>query len=258
MNAATIIFASLYPPQTIITPPPPIFFLRTLFGDPPYIFATLHPPSLHFRLINRLDFLSSYPFWWPPTTLTPHYLPPPPRFFLSSYPFRWPPYIFVTLLPLPYIFASLPPPPPWFFVFVRFSVTPLCIFASLPPPPRFFVFVPFSVTPPRFFFLRIPFLVNLPPPLHFRITKPPRFFIFVPLSVTPHYIFALLAPPNPLTFSSTLGGCHISNGIAHCPHWVLKTICRFSDYNSKGPCAIVSLTDWGVQNGLFKVCGNCL
>ena len=43
----------------------------------------------------------------------------------------------------------------------------------------------------------------------------------------------------------------MSNGIAHCPHgefqanlyWVLWTICRFSDYNSKGPCAIVSLTD---------------
>ena len=133
-NAATIIFASLYPPQTIITPPPPpLFFLRTLFGDPP-------PPKFLPHYTPLPTFSPNKPsgfFVFVPFLVTPNYIDaslprPPPRFFLSSYPFRWPPYIFVTLLPLPYIFASLPPPP-WFFVFVRFSVTPLYIFASLPP-----------------------------------------------------------------------------------------------------------------------------
>ena len=128
----TIIFASLYPPPTII--PPRFFCLRTLFSDPPPTFSPHYPyPQIFFVFIpfsvTPLHFCHITPplptfspnkpsgfFVFVPFLVTPNYIyasfprpPPPPRFFclhyIVHYPFRWPPYIFATLPPP----SSLPP-----------------------------------------------------------------------------------------------------------------------------------------------------
>ena len=113
MNAATIIFASLYPPNYHNTTPPP-----TIITPPPrfFVFVPFSVIPLHFRLI------------------TPH-----PQIFFVFIPFSvTPPLHFCHITPpLP---TLSPNKPSGFFVFVPFLMTPNYIDASLPrpPPPRFF------------------------------------------------------------------------------------------------------------------------